>query len=223
MFNISYSETPNPGPANSVQWNVRTNKFPDFCKKLHTITCVFQMSDQKFPRCFGQKNGIKMVRGLNFWSFTVIFLGLNPSIASKSTSCDITMITWSKFFLHFARAYLGFRYSSRIDFREEAAIYPSEGKGMGRAVNRNILPLFPKYCILFRHSRDFTYKVPALSSIFRTWSEYSLVRSCKVRSSVFHCMWAWTHRACSFVTGTQETKSRYPIFSLRLVCILAVI
>jgi hypothetical protein len=46
---IAYSETPNPGPATPDQKNVWTNKFPDFCKNLHTITCVIQILDQQIP------------------------------------------------------------------------------------------------------------------------------------------------------------------------------
>jgi hypothetical protein len=72
------------------------------------------------------------------------------------------------------------------------AFYPSGEKGMGGAVNSNISPLFRKYCILFRYPRDFARKIPTLYSIFRTlpgpWSEFSFVRSFKVRSSVFHCI-----------------------------------
>jgi hypothetical protein len=112
------------------------------------------------------------------------------------------MITWNKFCpcKYFTRANLGIQYSTRIDLREEASFYRSEGKGMGGAVNSNILPLSPKYCILFRHPRDFTNKVPAppwfyqensgtfLNIPYISWSEFSLVRNSKARSSVFHCI-----------------------------------
>jgi hypothetical protein len=45
----AYSETPNLGPRNPGPKKFRTNKFPDFSKNLHTITCVLQISDQQIP------------------------------------------------------------------------------------------------------------------------------------------------------------------------------
>jgi hypothetical protein len=124
------------------------------------------------------------------------------SIAFENTFCDIIMITWNKLCpcKYFTRAYLGVQYSSRIDLMEVAAFYPSGGKGGEGAANSNISPLYPKYCIVFRHPRDFTNKVPGPPWFYQqnsgtllnfptiSWSEFSFFRSSKVRSSVFHCI-----------------------------------
>jgi hypothetical protein len=55
---------------------------------------------------------------------------------------------------------------------------------MGGAVNIIISSLFPKYCILFRHPCDFTNKVPALSSILRTFPGPSFLWTEVLRSGV---------------------------------------
>ena len=43
------SETPNYGPQKIRPKNPRTNKFPEFCEKLHTMTCVIHFRTNKSP------------------------------------------------------------------------------------------------------------------------------------------------------------------------------
>jgi hypothetical protein len=68
-WNLIYSETPNLGPRNPGPKMFRTNKFPDFCKNLHTITCVLQISDQQIP---GVLVKITVLTRSGVRSFTVV-------------------------------------------------------------------------------------------------------------------------------------------------------
>jgi hypothetical protein len=83
------------------------------------------------------------------------------------------------------------------------SILPQWGEG---AVNGNILLLFPKYCILFRHSHDFTNKVlaPLLfyhknSGIFLnfpiiSWSKFFLSRVLRSKHDTLKDRWVYlTH------------------------------
>jgi hypothetical protein len=88
---ISYSETPNPGPANSPQdhktfgpTNSRILAKSYIHVQLHTITCVIQISDQQIPDVMVKTT---VLRWSGVWNFTVsvclLIFKFNPGFFFK--------------------------------------------------------------------------------------------------------------------------------------------
>jgi hypothetical protein len=121
------------------------------------------------------------------------------------------MITSNKFCpcKYFTKAYLAIQYSSRVDLREDAAFYSSGGRGQSIVTFRLCFQNIASYSDT---PLDLTNKIPALSSIFRTFPGPSLLffRSFNVRSSVFHCNGAstvWTFERGSLEEINSKTEA----------------